>query len=182
MQRDEMKFHLSILGLSEIHPKLLRKISHMVSLVDPGTLIPYKDQVHTTCEHLVLEIHDALDSSQGIRAPNKEDIEALCHYADKISTEQITHMVIHCHMGRSRSTAAAAIILTRLGYSPSVAFEHILSVRNPIWPNWTMIEHGDIFLNCDGELLKACQQVYQEVKRDFPKWVEDPRPESINPI
>jgi predicted protein tyrosine phosphatase len=124
-------------------------------------------------------MHDALDSQNGLRAPRREDALALCRFADNINIADLSHLIIHCHMGRSRSAAAAAILFLRLKLeSPSTVFQRLLGVRNPIWPNYTFLEHGDAVLGCDGELLHACEILYEQMQQHFPKWVQDPRPEN----
>lgn len=179
MSQSPQQFSFSIHGIDDINHDLLSKTSHVVSLVDPCTNLPSSLNSIAEKNCLVLKVHDALDSRDGKRAPSREDILALCHYADKIDRKHLSHLLIHCHMGRSRSTAAAAILLIRLCHiSPREAFKRIRLVRDPVWPNWTMIEHGDDVLGCDGEMLRACKALYVDVRNLFPKWVEDPQPKN----
>ncbi len=179
MSRVPFEFNLSVLGLEEISQELPKNISHVISLVDPGTILPRSPEIVSSERHLILQVHDALDSTNGQRAPAREDALALCFYADKIDLEHFSHLLVHCHMGRSRSAAAAAIILVRLGASPTEAFQCVRSVRDPVWPNWTLIEHGDDVMNCRGTLLHACEDLYSQVRKCYPKWVEEPCPENV---
>lgn len=180
MSRMPFEFRLSVLGLDEVNHMLLKSVSHVVSLIDPGTVLLWALQDTGDGRHLVIEIHDALDSTAGRRAPAREDVVALCCYADTLNRKHLSHLLVHCHMGRSRSAAAAAILLVRLGYSPLEAFRRVRAVRDPVWPNWTLVEHGDDVLGCSGELRHACQIVYQQVQETFPRWVKDPRPEMLD--
>ncbi|MDX1557762.1 MAG: hypothetical protein ABJM11_11030 [Marinobacter sp.] len=180
MSRVSSEFRLSVLGLEEINQGVPTAVSHVVSLVDPGTVLPRTAQVHGEGRHLVLELHDALDSTEGRRAPGREDAMALCRYADALDDGELSHLLVHCHLGRSRSAAAAAILLVRLGYSPSEAFRRVRAARDPVWPNWTLIEHGDDVLGCGGKLRQTCRVVYRQVRQAFPRWVDDPRPEMIS--
>lgn len=179
MPRVPLDFQLSILGLSEVNHAATKSASHAVSLVDPGTPLPHAIASLDAGRRLLLEVHDALDSIDGRRAPDRKDANALCRFADTLNTENLSHLLVHCHMGRSRSAAAATIILVRLGFSPDDAFERVRAVRDPIWPNWTLLEHGDDLLDCNGALLHACQTVYRRVEQKFARWVDDPRPESL---
>lgn len=179
MSHFSLNFRLSVLGLDEVNHTTTSNVSHIVSLVDPGTVLPYSKLTPGTGRHLILKVHDALDSTNGRRAPTREDALALRRYADALNNEQLTHLLVHCHMGRSRSAAAAAILLVRLGFSPTEAFTRVRAVRDPIWPNWTLIEHGDDVLGCGGELRHRCEVVYRQVQEAHPRWVEDPRPETI---
>jgi len=180
MSRAPFEFRLSVLGLDEVNHVLPSSVSHVVSLIDPGTELPRFFQSLGNGRHLVIEVHDVLDSNEGKRAPTREDALALCRYADALDGGHMSHLIVHCHMGRSRSAAAAAILLVRLGYSPTEAFRHVRATRDPIWPNWTLLEHGDDVLDCGGELCQACRDVYWQIREAFPKWVEDPCPETID--
>lgn len=179
MSRVSLNFRLSVLGLDEVNHALSSNVSHIVSLVDPGTVLSRADFIPDAGSHLVLEVHDALDSNDGRRAPVREDALILCRYANALDVGQLSHLLVHCHMGRSRSAAAAAILLVQLGYSPHEAFERVRAVRDPIWPNWTLIEYGDDVLGCGGDLRRTCQEVYRQVRDVHPRWVEDPCPETI---
>ncbi|SAL78512.1 dual specificity protein phosphatase family protein [Caballeronia telluris] len=180
MPRLPFDFQLSVLGLSEVNHAATKSASHVVSLVDPGTALPHAIASLDSGRRLLLEVYDALDSIEGRPAPDHEDANALCRFADTLNTTNLSHLLVHCHMGRSRSAAAAAIILVRLGYSPDDAFERVRAVRDPIWPNWTLLEHGDDVLVCNGALLHACRAVYRRVEQKFARWVNDPRPESLD--
>lgn len=178
MSLSSLEFRLSVLGLDEVKHALPRAVSHVVSLVDPGTVLPRAVQIPGADRHLVMEVHDALDSTDGRRAPTREDAVTLCRYADAMDVGQLSHLLVHCHMGRSRSAAAAAILLVRLGYSPAEAFERVRATRDPIWPNWTLIQHGDDVLGCGGELRWMCRVAYRQVRKAFPQWVADPCPKT----
>lgn len=173
-------FRLSILGLAEVCHGLPKDISHVVSLVDPSTALPRSLEAVPYERRLVLRVHDALDSTDGRVMPTRKDALALCDYADKIDRNQLSHLLVHCHMGRSRSAAAATVILLRLGCpSPREAFLRVVEVRSPVWPNWTLLEHGDDVLGCRGELLRECEHLYRQVRERFPEWVQDPREETL---
>lgn len=180
MSHIPFEFNFSVLGLEEISHELPKNISHVISLVDPGTTLPRSLEIISSERHLILQVHDALDSTNALSAPTRKDALALCFYADNIDQEHFSHLLVHCHMGRSRSAAATAIILVRLGIcSPIEAFKCVRRVRDPVWPNRTLIEHGDDVMNCQGALLHACEDLYSHVRKCYPKWVEDPCPENL---
>jgi predicted protein tyrosine phosphatase len=72
------------------------------------------------------------------------------------------------YLGRSRSSAAALIMLLPLAdlTSPEL-LDRVREVRDPIWPNATLLAHGDRLLGLQGGLIAAwggrlsrsCQQV-----------------------
>ena len=173
------RFRLSIQARDEVTDALTRSLTHAVSLVDPGASLPASLDQIAPARRLVLSMHDALDATDGKQPPALADVRALCDFADRIDTSSPIRLLVHCHEGRSRSSAAAAILMLRLGVADaSNVFDRILAARKPVWPNWTMIEHGDAALSCGGALEHACRQAYVRMRECFPAWVEDPRPEN----
>lgn len=174
-------FKLSILALDEVSDSLPRSITHAVSLVDPGARLPASLNAIAASQRMALWMHDALDATKNRRPPTLADVTALCDFADCIDTEAPVHLLVHCHEGRSRSSAAAAILLMRMGVgTPTYVFDLILATRCPVWPNWTMIELGDTALRCGGALEQACRQAYAYVRKRHPAWVDDPRPQNAS--
>lgn len=175
----DRNFKLSILALGEVSDALPRSITHAVSLVDPGTRLPASLYAIAASQRLALWMHDALDATSDRHPPSLADVTALCDFADRVDTEAPVHLLVHCHEGRSRSSAAAAILLMRMGVgTPTSVFDLILATRCPVWPNWTMIELGDAALRCDGALKQACRQAYAHVRERHSAWVDDPRPQN----
>ena len=73
-----------------------------------------------------------------------------------------THLLVHCHMGISRSSAAMALILARIRPDlPAVQIlDEVLRIRRRAWPNLRLIELGDAALARQGELIAALSAVY----------------------
>ncbi len=168
-------FELSVSGIDELDQFPGRRVSHVVSIIDPNEPTPLAICCINPLSHCLLRFHDALESSVDIRAPGRADVEHLIQYADAIRGPQLTHLLVHCHMGRSRSTAATAILLFRMGAgSPRAIFRRIASVRDPMWPNNRLLTLADNILNSGGVLTEACKAVYEDVAQRHPKWVTDP--------
>jgi hypothetical protein len=73
------------------------------------------------------------------------------------------HLLVHCHMGTSRSSAALALILARVRPdlpAPQI-LDEVFRVRRRAWPNLRMIELGDVALERKGELIEALSAVYR---------------------
>lgn len=127
---------------------------------------------------------DALDTVDGHHPPTYEDAETLCRFAEGMGFRSPVHLLMHCYMGRSRSSAAASIMLLQLrGLTPREVPDR-REVRDPIWPNATLLAHGDRLLGLQGELIAACADVYRAVANKYARWVDDPRPEnsSLPPV
>ena len=152
--KSNKELRLEIKGLDEIKFGISESITHVVSLVDPGTTLPKTVMRFDSKNRLRLYTHDTLDSQNGLQAPSIENVKELCLFADQIDFSSSVNVLVHCHMGRSRSAAAAAILLLRLGVeSPTTVFQRLQRIRSPIWPNWTFIENSDAFFGYNGELL-----------------------------
>ena len=170
--QDTASIRLSIAGLSEISDFESRDVSHVVSLIDPEEPAPPSLPALQARSHLMLRMHDVIDEHLNLRAPNAADVEDLVTHADRIASDRIDHLLVHCHMGRSRSTAAAAIMLYRLGAgTPGEIFGHIAAIRDPIWPNSRMLSLADDMLDTGGALLAACRPIYRDVADRHAKWI-----------
>jgi predicted protein tyrosine phosphatase len=93
--------------------------------------------------------------------PQEADAEAILAYGRDMG-DDLRHLLIHCHAGISRSTAAMAMILAQ-------AFPHevedaivdrLLRIRPQAWPNSRMIGFADELLGRNGRLTAAVNKVY----------------------
>src|SRR5207244_5610784 len=83
-------------------------------------------------------------------------------------------LLVHCHAGVSRSTAAAALILAQ-ARPDRPAEEALLTVvrRRPrAWPNLRIIELGDALLGRRGEIVEAARAHYRRVL-ERERWMID---------
>ena len=73
-----------------------------------------------------------------------------------------THLLVHCHAGFSRSTAAAILVLAKVLPDASARdlVAELLRIRPHLWPNLRMVELGDTLLNRRGEVVSAVRQLY----------------------
>ncbi len=75
----------------------------------------------------------------------------------------IRHLLVHCHMGISRSTASMALLLAQA--QPSVEagqiLAQVLAIRDKAWPNLRVLTFGDEQLGRHGELVRAAGAVYK---------------------
>ncbi len=71
------------------------------------------------------------------------------------------HVLVHCHAGVSRSTAATAILLAQDNPGREAeAFAAVARLRPGAWPNARMVDFADDLLERDGRLragLRAMQ-------------------------
>jgi predicted protein tyrosine phosphatase len=63
-------------------------------------------------------------------------------------------VLVHCHAGVSRSTAAAAILMCQFADGEEeAAFLKLLTLRKHGWPNTRMVEFADKLLDRQGRMM-----------------------------
>jgi predicted protein tyrosine phosphatase len=94
---------------------------------------------------LPLDFDDTDNPDSNEIVPTKAHILHLINWAQQVNS--IDGMLIHCHAGISRSTAAGIIVLCTLDTNPVKAIECVQSVRPQLRPNSLMIEYADQILS-----------------------------------
>jgi predicted protein tyrosine phosphatase len=77
-------------------------------------------------------------------------------FGERVHGQPGSHVLVHCHAGVSRSTAAAAILMCQ--HAPGkeeAAFLKLLELRKHGWPNTRMVEFADTLLKRDGAMLRG---------------------------
>lgn len=158
-------FELTICGVQELGDHCDVGVSHVLSLLDPGFPDPDAFGAYGEHERLDLRFHDIIDEVPGMVAPGRADVEALLRFGEEILTEGLenAHLLVHCHMGVSRSTASMALLLAQAcPRAPAeTVFEEIVRLRPQAWPNLRIVEMGDTILGRRGELVAAVRRHYQ---------------------
>ena len=89
---------------------------------------------------------------------------SLGEIADEAGAEPAaTHLLVHCHAGVSRSTAAAILLFARREPARSAqnVVGQVIRARPRAWPNLRMIEMGDELLGRDGEIVASVRALYR---------------------
>jgi len=158
-------FSITVCGVAELEGHSTRGITHVLSLLDPGFPDPDAFGAFGEHERLDLRFHDIIDAQPGLRLAQAEDVEMLLRFGRDLMREKGAHLLVHCHMGVSRSTAAMALILAQARPDrPALeALAEVRRVRPRIWPNLRVIELGDALLGRGGELIDAAVARYRHV-------------------
>ena len=84
------------------------------------------------------------------------------------------HLLVHCHAGVSRSTAAAALILAQAhpDWPASRVLDAVAAMRPRAWPNLLILEFGDALLGRNGEIVAAVGAIYRRVLARDPDFEE----------
>lgn len=156
---------MTICGLDELDRYLDSGVTQVLSILDPGSSEPPIFKSFQAHARKTIYFHDEIEPGPNISLPQREHIEtmiALGHSLEGGPGRGAPHVLIHCHMGVSRSSAAMAVL-----YAASVPekseteiFAHILTLRPQAWPNCRMIELADDLLSREGRLTAALCGLY----------------------
>lgn len=168
-------FRMTICGLAELPEHCAAQVSHVLSIIDPFEPEPAVFGRYGEHERLELRFHDIIEERiPGYEAPQPHHIDALLTFGRDIGSESAgrdIHILVHCHMGISRSTAASALLLTQAepGWSSDRVMAEIARIRPKAWPNLRMIEIGDRMLGREGELVRAVRARHRELAEALPQ-------------
>jgi predicted protein tyrosine phosphatase len=174
----EMPFVITVCGLEELPGHASRQVSHVLSILDPAQSEPEAFGAYGEHARLELKFHDIIEDTPGFRAPQPEDVAKMLDFGRDIlrDPESLRHLLVHCHMGISRSTAAMALLLAQAepAAPASGIMELILSIREKAWPNLRILSLGEEMLGRPGELSAAAAAIYRlqierrpEIKKFF---------------
>ena len=158
MLKIDNELDLVICGLQEIDGTLDERVTHVLSILDPGTPEPAKFAELPAGQLLRLKFHDCIETNiPTMDAPASEHIEAILAFG--AAAAQAHHRIlIHCHMGISRSTAAAIMLLASRHGDAEAAVTRVTEIRPIAWPNLRMIELADPVCGFDGRLVQAVRR------------------------
>ena len=158
-------FMITVCGLEELAGHADRQVSHVLSILDPDQPEPEAFGAYGEHARLELKFYDIIEETPGFRAPQPEDVAKMLEFGRDIlrDPENLRHLLVHCHMGISRSTAAMALLLAQaLPDAPaSEVMAHIVRIREKAWPNLRILIFGEEQLGRKGELSSAAGAVYR---------------------
>jgi predicted protein tyrosine phosphatase len=135
-----------------------RRPSHLVSLLDPASPFPSRDDLDEA-RHLRVELHDIADEIHGYRAPAQRDVATILDFVGK--WQRTDPILIHCYAGISRSTATA--FMTACAHNPGIDEEEIalgLRAASKIAsPNKLMVALADAELGRGGRMVRALEKI-----------------------
>jgi predicted protein tyrosine phosphatase len=166
-------FKITICGIDELSSHAAAKVTHVLSILDPGVPEPAAFRRFGDHAKLELRFHDVIEEHvAGYDSPQPYHIEQLLAFGrDLISLpDGSAHLLVHCHMGISRSSAAAALLLAeaRPDWTGKQVMVGISKVRPRAWPNLRMIELGDVMLGRGGDLVEAVRARHRALANALP--------------
>lgn len=157
MIRSLIRYDITICGIPELVLHRDAGVSHILSIIDPAEPEPEVFVEFPPHRRRTLRFDDILAKIAGMSAPEDRHVDALLAFGREIELAgDTTHLLIHCHAGVSRSTAAAAVLMAQ--HNPgreADAFLALLELRPQAWPNTRMVEIADRLLAREGALSQG---------------------------
>lgn len=168
-----LPFPITICGIDELDRLPLANISHVVSIIDPTREeLAHFARLDPECVFR-FRFDDVITLRDGAAEPTADHVATLLAIGERLSLVPVDHLLIHCHAGVSRSTAAAAILMAqRFPDQLDAVFETLRRVRPRSWPNSRMIRLADETLGLGGAFVAALAQHYRAVGREHPDLLE----------
>lgn len=171
---EPISLQISVCGIEELAGRDRGAVTHVLSILDPGWPEPEALRGFAIDRRLKLHFHDVIEPLPGWTAPQRWDVELLLAFGRDLGVTgggaagappQRPHLLVHCHAGVSRSTAAAILILAQRDPARPArdVVGQVLRVRPRAWPNLRMIELGDALLGREGEIVAAVRRLYRLV-------------------
>ena len=156
-------FRVTICGIDELPGYNTHGVTHVLSLLDPGWPRLAAFDLYDPHRGLELRFHDVVEERPGYIAPQPGDVEQLLEFGRDLAATPRAHLLVHCHAGVSRSTAAAILITVqaRPRRPAAEAVRAVATLRPRAWPNLRIIEFGDELLGRGGELVAAAAAHYR---------------------
>ena len=151
-----LAFPLTICGIDELPKHADAGVSHVLTILDPGWPDPEHFSRFRPHHRTIWRFHDIVNPQEGQLHPTESDILAILEFGGALKAEAVEHLLIHCHLGLSRSTATALILMNqdRPG-GEAETFEYLREIRPFSWPNSRMIRMADVLLDRGGILVEA---------------------------
>jgi predicted protein tyrosine phosphatase len=169
---------LTVCGISELTDQRGRSVTHVLSILDPDHPDPEAFEAYDPHHRTILRFHDIINPIPGMILPEPEHVEAVLRFGDEVADGRHErtegHLLVHCHMGVSRSTAAMATLLAQAHPEENEdrLFERLAEIRPQAWPNSLMIAFADDLLSRKGRLTDALRRHYGRQIKRMPNYVQ----------
>jgi predicted protein tyrosine phosphatase len=173
---------LTICGIEELPAQSTRKVSHVLSLLDPDLPELQSFVAYEAHERTTLRFHDIITPQDGRVHPTEAHVAEILDFGAKLRESAIKrqegHLLVHCHMGISRSTAAMLSLMAQVEpeEGEDALFARLRTIRPQAWPNSVMIGFADAQLKRGGKLNAALGRHYAhqlEAQPRYRQWMAD---------
>jgi predicted protein tyrosine phosphatase len=164
----------TVCGLDELQDHSAAGITHLLSILDPEAGEPPLFGYDPPRHRLTLRFHDVILDHPDYVRPTGADMEKVLAFGSTLAGGDPAHLLVHCHMGISRSTAAATALLLQAhpDLDENAALAHIHAIRAKAWPNSLMMRHFDRLLGREGRLMAALGRHYRKQLLANPRFAD----------
>ncbi len=164
-------FEITVCGIDELPSHCDRGVTHVLTLLDPGWPTPDALAALGAGHRLDMRFYDIIDPHPEFSGPEVEHVEKLLAFGRSLPNVGGGHLLVHCHMGISRSSAAMFLLLAQARPERPAAevLAEVVRIRPHAWPNLRMVEIGDALLGRDGDLVKAAIARYCDMLHRRPR-------------
>jgi predicted protein tyrosine phosphatase len=158
-------FRTTICGIDELADHSAVGVTQILSILDPTAPMPPAFGSFGEHDRVELRFDDVIEERPDKVLPSLRHVEEILRLGRRLIAEpgREAHLLVHCHAGVSRSTAAMTLILAqaRPERSGTDIVTEVLRIRSRAWPNLRLIELGDALLGRDGDLVAAVPIAYR---------------------
>lgn len=158
-------FMITVCGLEELAGHADRQVSHVLSILDPDQPEPEAFGAYGEHARLELKFDDIIEETAGFLAPQPEHVAKMLEFGQDLlrDPENLRHLLVHCHAGISRSTAAMTLLLAEAQPELRAAdvLAQVLHIRDKAWPNLRILALGELLLGREGEFTEAVGEIYR---------------------
>ncbi|MFO1135232.1 MAG: protein-tyrosine-phosphatase [Rhodoblastus sp.] len=169
---------LTVCGIAELPEHDMRGVTDVLSILDPDMPEPQAFGAWPAHRRHVLRFCDEIAERPGVVLPTARDVVAILDYGRGIAAHPgEKHLLVHCHMGMSRSTAAMGMLIAQSDpdLSGDEVFARVYDIRKRSWPNSLMVRLADEALGRDGDLFEAMRRLYGRQLVNFPTYAQSLR-------
>jgi len=162
---------ITICGIAELGEHCEAGVTHVLSILDPGWPDPEAFGDFPPHRREALRFNDVIAPGPEAIAPNEDHVAELLAFGRDVEVAgNLAHLLLHCHAGVSRSTAAAVLLLAQEDPTlpPEAVFDEIARIRPRAWPNLRLLELGESALGRRGEITGAVAAQYRRVLANDP--------------
>lgn len=166
-------FTVTVCGIDELSGFAAAGVTHVLSILDPGREEPESFGAYGEHQRLELRFHDIIEETPGQTPPSESDVARILAFGRDLADEPdgVGRLLVHCHAGISRSTAALTMILAQANarLPAALAMAAVTEIRPKAWPNLRMIELADDMLERGGDLVAAVRRRHRAYGEAHPE-------------